>query len=144
MYPQVLRVRLHDVFRVVLLASLGSLTSAAFTQVQPQLHVIPMRASVQMGSGQLTIDRTFTVSVQGTHDDMVDRAVDRFKDQLNRRTALLLQKPVDPAHTTLTVHADHGSQKVQKVGDDESYHLVVTESGAKLNAPNPLGILHGL
>jgi hexosaminidase len=144
MHPQILKLRLHDVFRLVLLASLGSLTSAAFAQVQPQLHVMPMPASVQMGSGQLTIDRTFTVSVQGTHDDMVDRAVDRFKDQLNRRTALLLQKPVDPAHTTLTVHAEHGGQKVQKVGDDESYDLVVTESGAKLSAPTPLGILHGL
>jgi len=144
MHPQIPKDRLHDVLRVVLLASLGSLTNAAFSQVQPQLHVMPMPASVQMGSEQLTIDRTFTVAVQGPHDDMVDRAVDRFKDQLNRRTAILLQKPVDPAHTTLTIHADHGSQKVQKVGDDESYELVVTKSGAKLNAPNPLGVLHGL
>jgi len=144
MHPQIPKDRLHDVLRVVLLASLGSLTNAALSQVQPQLHVMPMPASVQMGSEQLTIDRTFTVAVQGPHDDMVDRAVDRFKDQLNRRTAILLQKPVDPAHTTLTIHADHGSQKVQKVGDDESYELVVTKSGAKLNAPNPLGVLHGL
>jgi hexosaminidase len=144
MHPQILKFRLHDVMRVVLLASLGSLTSAALAEVQPQLNVMPMPASVQMGTGQLTIDRTFSVSVAGSHDDMVDRAVDRFKDQLNRRTALLLQKPVDPAHTTLTVHAEHGSPKVQKVGDDESYDLVVTESGAKLTAPNPLGVLHGL
>jgi hexosaminidase len=75
---------------------------------------------------------------------MVERAVDRFKEQFTRRTAILLQKPADAAHTTLTIHADHGSQKVQRVGDDEAYDLVVTESGAKLNAPNPLGILHGL
>jgi len=103
-----------------------------------------MPASVQMGSGQLTIDRTFTVSVAGAHDDMVDRAIDRFKDQLTKQTAILLQKPVDPAHTTLTVRAEHGSQKVLKVGDDESYDLVVNASGAQLTAPNPLGVLHGL
>ncbi len=116
----------------------------ATAQSQPQIHVMPMPASVQMGSGQLPIDRTFSVSTSGTHDEMMDRAVDRFKDQFTRRTAILLQKPVGAAHTTLTIHTEHGSQKVQKVGDDESYELVVTESGAKLNAPNPLGVLHGL
>ena len=103
-----------------------------------------MPASVQIASGQLTIDRSFTVSVEGSKDDMVERAVDRFKDQLNRRTAILLQKPVDPGHTTLTVHADRGSQKVQKVGDDESYDLTVTASGAKLTAPNPSEFCTGL
>jgi hexosaminidase len=129
---------------MVLLASVAWLTRTAFSQVQPQLNVIPMPASVQMGSGQLTIDRMFTVSVAGAHDDMVDRAIDRFKDQLTKQTAILLQKPVDPAHTTLTVRAEHGSQKVLKVGDDESYDLVVNASSAQLTAPNPLGVLHGL
>jgi hexosaminidase len=33
---------------------------------------------------------------------------------------------------------------VQRLGEDESYELVITESGAKLTAPSPLGILHGL
>ena len=126
------------------LLTIGVLCGLASAQPKPQLHVMPMPASVQLGSGQLPIDRSFSVSTSGTHDEMVDRAVDRFKDQFTRRTAILLQKPVDPAHTTLTIHADHGSQKVQKVGDDESYDLIVTESGAKLNAPNPLGILRGL
>ena len=126
------------------LLTIGVLCGLASAQPQPQLHVMPMPASVQLGSGQLPIDRSFSVSTSGTHDEMVDRAVDRFKDQFTRRTALLLQKPTDPAHTTLSIHADHGSQKVQKVGDDESYDLIVTESGAKLNAPNPLGILRGL
>ena len=126
------------------LLTIGVVCGLASAQPQPQLHVMPMPASVQLGSGQLPIDRSFSVSTSGTHNEMVDRAVDRFKDQFTRRTALLLQKPTDPAHTTLSIHADHGSQKVQKVGDDESYDLIVTESGAKLNAPNPLGILRGL
>ena len=126
------------------LLTIGVVCGLASAQPQPQLHVMPMPASVQLGSGQLPIDRSLSVSTSGTHNEMVDRAVDRFKDQFTRRTALLLQKPTDPAHTTLSIHADHGSQKVQKVGDDESYDLIVTESGAKLNAPNPLGILRGL
>lgn len=126
------------------LLTIALLCAMGAAQPQPQIHVMPMPASVQMGSGQLPIDRSFAVSTSGTHDEMVDHAVVRFKEQFTRRTALLLQKPADPAHTTLTIHVEHGSQKVQKVGDDESYDLVVTESGARLNAPNPLGILHGL
>ena len=66
MHPQILKARLHDVFRVMLLVSLASLTSAVFAEVQPQLNVMPMPASVQIASGQLTIDRSFTVSVEGS------------------------------------------------------------------------------
>ena len=95
----------------------------ASAQPQPQIHVMPMPASVQMGSGQLPIDRSFSISTSGAHDEMVERAVDRFKEQFTRRTAILLQKPADAVHTTLTIHADHGSQKVQKVGDDEALRL---------------------
>src|SRR4029077_6368948 len=88
------------------LLTIGVLCGLASAQPKPQLHVMPMPASVQLGSGQLPIDRSFSVSTSGTHDEMVDRAVDRFKDQFTRRTAILLQKPVEPAHTTLTIHAD--------------------------------------
>ena len=144
MHPQILKVGQYGMLGVALLAGLAPLPPAALAEVPSQLNVMPLPASVQMGTGQLTIDRTFSVSVTGAHDEMVDRAVDRFKDQLNRKTAILLQKPSDASHTTLTVQAVHGSQKVQKVGDDESYDLVVTESSAKLSAPNPLGVLRGL
>ncbi len=33
---------------------------------------------------------------------------------------------------------------MQKLGEDESYELTVSDSGAKLTAPTTLGVLHGL
>jgi len=51
---------------------------------------------------------------------------------------------VKVASPTLLIHAGHDREEVQKVGEDESYELIVEQSGAKLTAPNPLGILHGL
>jgi hexosaminidase len=33
---------------------------------------------------------------------------------------------------------------VQQVGEDESYHLVVSTTKVELTAPNALGVLHGL
>src|SRR4029077_5710015 len=48
------------------------------------------------------------------------------------------------ANPSLLIHLEHGRQEVQSLGEDESYELTIGESGAKLNASNPLGILHGL
>jgi hexosaminidase len=145
MHPLILKVRLWSALQTVALAATAFLmTRTAVGEIQPRLNVMPMPASVQIGTGQLLIDRSFSVTATGFHDSMLDGGVERFKDQLSRRTGLLLQKPADPSHPTLSVRAEHASEKVLKVGEDESYELTVTSSGATLTAPNTLGILHGL
>ena len=42
------------------------------------------------------------------------------------------------------IQADHASKEIQEVGEDESYVLEVTATGAKLIAPTTLGAMHGL
>jgi hexosaminidase len=119
---------------------------AMFSAAQTQFHinVMPMPSSVQLGTGTLPIRQSFTVAVTGFHDAVLDRGVERFSSQLSRQTGMRWpHKPADMA-ATLEVHADHGSDPVIRLGEDESYELVVNNSGAKLSAPNPLGILHGL
>jgi len=44
----------------------------------------------------------------------------------------------------LVVYCDHGSAPVQATQEDESYRLTVTPVGARLDAPNPLGVLRGM
>ncbi len=127
---------------VVLIAVL-LLVSFAAAQSQPQLNLMPMPASVQAGSGQLAISQSFSVAVTGSHDVALDSAVQRFIDQLSRQTGIPF-RPKAGAGATLQVHADHGLQPVQKLGEDESYELTVTDSGAKLTAPTTLGVLRGL
>jgi hexosaminidase len=122
---------------VFLLASFGG------AQAQPQLNLMPMPASVQMGTGQLAITQSFSVSVTGSHDAALDREIARFQTQISRQTGIPLRpKPGTPP--ALTIHADRGREAVQKLGEDESYSLTVTESGAQLNAPAELGVLRGL
>jgi len=119
------------------------LTSYLAAQSQPPLNLMPMPASVQNGSGQLVIDRSFSVSVTGVHDASLDREVARFQSQLSRQTGIPFgSKP--SASPTLTIHADRGREAVQKLGEDESYTLAVSGTGAQLNAPTPLGIIRGL
>src|SRR5579859_6416498 len=114
-----------------------------FAQSQPQLNLMPMPAGVETGSGQLAITQTFSAAVTGTHDASLDSEVQRFTKQLSRQTGIPF-RPKSGASATFQIHADQGREAVQKLGEDESYTLTVTDSGAQLNAPTPLGVLNGL
>jgi hexosaminidase len=124
------------------------LTILATAQSQPQpsvmpINVMPMPASVQMGSGAMPIDRSFSVQVTGFHDASLDGSVARFVAQLSRQTGISFRPKSGESAPLLTVHADHGREPVQKLGEDESYELTISSTGATLNAPTPLGILRG-
>src|SRR6202521_1538346 len=132
--------------RIRLIASAALLfTSHAVAQPQNALNLMPLPTSVQLGDGRLPVDQSFSVAVTGFRDAMLERGVQRFAAELSRQTGMFLkQKPADSANPTLLIHAAHGSEKVQRLGDDESYELVINQSGAKLTAPTSLGVLHGL
>ncbi len=122
---------------------LGSFSASA--QAQPATNVMPAPQSVQLKSGQLPIDRSFSVVVTSFRDPMLERGVQRFVGELSRETGIpFFPKSAPGPRATLAVHAESGIGKVQKVSDDESYELIIDGSGATLNAPTTLGILHGL
>jgi hexosaminidase len=134
---------------------LGALSSGSALAQQPTLNVMPLPANVQSGSGQLTIDAKFSLSLTGYTDGRLDRAAQRFERQLARETGLVFAQAAQtsakggaakteaPA-TTLLIHTTHAGQAIQELGEDESYALEITATGAKLNAETPLGTLHGL
>ena len=128
-----------------LLAVAGVLLASALAaaQSQPQLNLMPMPASVRTGTGQLPITQSFSVSIAGFRDASLDLGVQRFQTQLSRQTGIPF-RPAPGSVPILTVHADHGREAVQRLGEDESYELTVTASSAQLNAATPLGVLHGL
>jgi hexosaminidase len=143
----------------LVMAILAALNSGISLAQQPTLNVMPMPASVQLGSGelapQLAIDAKFSISLTGYTEPRLERSVQRFRRQLARETGLALPLEVHPelksgsvkaesAAATLTIHTGHASLPIQELGEDESYTLDVTGSGAKLNAQTPLGAMHGL
>lgn len=131
--------------RVLIVALTALLACGAFAQNASELNVLPMPASVQPGAGELVISSAFTVSVSGTNDGRLNRAVERFVDDLSRKTAIPLRnKPTKTSSATLEVHADKGAKDVPQLGEDESYALEVTPAGARINAPATLGAMHGL
>jgi hexosaminidase len=126
---------------------LGVLMFSPMTKAQERgpLYLMPVPSNVQIGSGRLLVDSKFAVGVTGYGEPRLDRAIERFLRQLSRQTAIPLSgKPSAPAKAVLVIHTDHASKEIQELGEDESYILEVQESGAKLSAPTPLGVLHGL
>jgi hexosaminidase len=101
---------------------------------------------VQIQTGQLVIDPSFSVGISGHSDAQLQRAVERFLDNLRRQTGMpaLDMKVTNPAQAKLIVHCEHESKAVQELGEDESYSLEISAAGAKLDATTTLGIMRGL
>ncbi len=118
---------------------------AASAQTPPTLNLMPLPSDVQLGSGSLRIDASFSVALTGHSEARLDRAVQRFQQQLFKQTAIpLAPKSSASSNATLTIHTDHASKEIQELGEDESYTLEVTPESAKLNAATPLGAMHGM
>ena len=93
----------------------------------------------------LPIDGSFSVELEGYREPRIDRAVQRFLRDLSHVTGIPISNQVsNHAKATLLVRAQHASKPIQDVNEDEGYTLDVSASGAKLTAPNALGVIHGL
>ncbi|MGB6675817.1 MAG: family 20 glycosylhydrolase [Terriglobales bacterium] len=131
---------------ILVILMLGSVLMSSSAAEQQQLNLMPMPASVQMQTGQLVIDPSFSVGISGHSDAQLQRGVERFLDDLRRQTGMppLDMKVTNPAQAKLVVHCEHESKAVQELGEDESYSLEISAAGAKLDATTTLGIMRGL
>ncbi len=121
----------------------------AMAQIPSSLNLMPVPVKVQVGTGQLVVDQSFTAvsagQSTGQRDSRLDRGIARFLDQVSRQTGMQLNgQPADASNATLAIRAENAGRKVQELGEDESYTLEITPSRATLTAPNALGALHGL
>ena len=128
------------------LAVLSGVTMSSVTLAQKlpgEISLMPEPQSMTRGSGELLIDPTFKVELDGYVEPRLNLARERFFSTLSRETGITVWKPNDhPAE--LRIVTAGASKPVQQVGEDESYHLEITSVGAELKAANPLGVLHGL
>ncbi len=102
--------------------------------------VIPMPSQMTSGEGQLIVDSGFNISFDGHQDRLVTAAVDRFLARISRQTAI----PMREKRVSLVIHYTAAGPAYAKLGEDESYQLKVSPSGAKLTAPTTTGVLRGL
>src|SRR5437016_455416 len=118
---------------------------AMTTAQQPALNLMPLPEGARFGTGRLGVDPLFSVAFTGYTEPRLERSGERFLRQLARQTGLPLSlKIAKPVKATLVIQTNHASKEIQEVGEDESYVLEVSATGAKLTAPTPLGAMHGL
>jgi hexosaminidase len=130
-----------------MLVVLALYSLAVFAEAQnAPLNLMPMPVDIEIGAGQLVVDATFSVAISGHKEPRLQRAVEIFLSDLRRQTGMLPldMKISDSSTGALLIHADSGSKEVQELGEDESYRLEITHSGAKLNATTTLGVMRGL
>jgi len=114
-------------------------------QSGPPWNLMPVPAKVEAGTGQWVVQQGLTISVSGPDDPRVRSAAQRFVDHLSLQTGIPLRYlTAQPDKATIAISCDRPGEKVQKLGEDESYKLDVTATGAKLSAPTALGVIHGL
>jgi len=111
--------------------SAGLLIIAA-TLLNAQPSLMPWPAKIEMGQGSLTIGPMLRIAIRGYSEPRLESAVRRLGE-------LITDGPA-----TLVIECDHAAESVQQLGEDESYHLEITQTQAHLSAPNPLGVLRGL
>ncbi len=106
------------------------------------LSLMPVPAKVTRGEGALTIDQNFHVALTGFDEPRLRHASNRLVEYLSKATGISM--PSDNGTGTLVIHCGQASKPVQAFGEDESYTLTVDSKQARLDAPNPLGVLRGM
>ncbi|MBO0910695.1 MAG: family 20 glycosylhydrolase [Acidobacteria bacterium] len=113
----------------------------------PALHLMPWPQSVTIEPhSELLVQSSFTVGVASS-DPRLRRAVQIFLRDLRRHTgstALDFSIASGDSTAQLRIESDRPSKEVVEFGEDESYRLEVTSSGAQLKAPTTLGVMRGL
>jgi len=126
-------------------AVVGLLLPLAMAQEPRLLNLMPVPASVRLGEGALRVESSFRVAFTGHREPRLERAAQRFLLRLEQQTGLKFPASQDVSQdATFVLHAVRAGAEVQTVDEDESYRLEVTPSGARLDAPTPLGVLRGL
>jgi hexosaminidase len=113
-------------------------------QHEGSLPIMPLPAQVALGEGQFVIDGSFGVGLEGYKDARLVAGKKRFLDNLSRETGIPFSSEGQLNPASFMIKTVGASDPVQRLGEDESYHLEISRTHVQLTAANTLGALHGL
>lgn len=134
---------------LLLVAAVAAVSFARASNVDENLPLMPWPATVDWHAGSLPINISFSISLSGAGatDPRVKAAAERLFPRLARQTGI----PVRPhfinqseGATLAIVVEERDHPAPQRLGDDETYSLEITTTGARLSAHHPLGALRGV
>jgi hexosaminidase len=115
-------------------------------QERPQHNLMPAPAEMFFGAGELPIDGTFSVKLEGYRETRLFLAADSVKRRIALQTGIIfLPEPeLEGAKTTLCIRVEEAGEVLPALGEDESYRLEINEDGCLLSARKPVGALRGI
>ena len=100
--------------------------------------LMPWPAKIAGREGGIGIDQTFRISTEGCSDPRVRAAGERLMARLSAKTGMPMPERLRAGTKPSFVI------RCQNNAEDESYSLESSGSGIALDAPGPLGALHGM
>jgi hexosaminidase len=108
-----------------------------------EFNLMPWPARIEQQEGFFKLARLPRFDVKGG-DERVQQAIAHLKRQLRAETGFPFTKKVNHNPAPLFfIRCETPGQKLQALGEDESYNLIVSENKVELTAATPLGILRG-
>jgi len=131
---------------MLLLPVLAFAAGESGTNSQSTINVVPLPASVQVSPGKLKLDSSFAVTTTGYTEARLQAAVRRLQQRLEGRTGIALPQGVAPIGTAaaLKITVKQGGAAYPRLGDDESYALVIASDGIALSANTVWGAMRGM
>jgi hexosaminidase len=144
--PVVRRACIQGVSLVIL-----CLFASPFLDAQPPTApntLMPKPSQMTAASGSIPFTTSFTVSLNGAHNPILEEATRRTLDALETYTGVQLGKDLESPNATLTIQVRDTTGTRPTLETDESY--TITSAGTSeadkivLQAANVFGALHGL
>ena len=108
-------------------------------------RLMPVPAAVTAGAGKLQINEKFHAVFTGYSEPRLTRALARFLERLGNTHRHAFHSRVDNVGSGIAGHPLWRPRRGHTIDTaDESYTLEITSTQARLSAPSPLGILHGM
>src|SRR5947209_12686294 len=104
------------------------LTAMAQPSPEPLVpKLMPQPQSMSVRAGEMPLTNSVAVSLTGYREPRLQRAVDRLYARITAQTGIPLVYGTRNSHQpALVLHTQRASQKIQQLGEDESYRLEVT------------------
>ena len=111
-----------------------------------QHHMLPVPKSYSFIEKEFQLNKNFKVGVTGNPNRRIYPAVTRFLRRLDGRTGLFFKQGFitenSESNNTLQLVIDRPGKV--KLGENESYKLVINEKGLKLTSETDIGAIRGL
>ncbi len=105
-----------------------------------------MPASVHFEAGSLRLSHRMRIDWLGYKDSLLERAVDRFVENLRRRTGLEIVRDnsIDEPPVAISIDCAAADPDYLSNKEKESYSLKVSDGGVAIQAAGPAGVLRAL